>query len=135
MLSVRLDDVIMKCNIHGLQPSDGRHLLASSVLTRMCSFDHVFNCCFFVQGFFFLRSWSRRLRPKKLHASVAVPAAPVRVPSQRPLASSVASITSVANYKGDNKMIPGAVHTSPDICLTAEENPRKPQIGDRLMKG
>ena len=32
---------------------------------------------------FFVRSWSHRLRPKKLHASVAVPAAPVRVPSQR----------------------------------------------------
>ena len=28
----------------------------------------------------------------------------------------------VANDKGDNEMIPGAVHRSPDICLTAEEN-------------
>jgi len=27
------------------------------------------------------------------------------------------------------------VHRSPDICLTAEENPRIPQLGDRLMKG
>ena len=35
--------------------------------------------------FVFLRTWSHRLRPKKLHASVAVPPAPVRVPSQRPL--------------------------------------------------
>ena len=54
---------------------------------------------------------------------------------QRPLAPSVSSVTSVANDKGDNEMIPGAVHRSPGICLMAEENPRKPQLGDRLMKG
>ena len=68
-------------------------------------------------------------------AIVAVPAAPVRVPIQRPLAPSVASVTSATNNKGDNGMILGAVHRSPGICLTAEENPRKPQLGDRLMKG
>ena len=34
-------------------------------------------------------------------ASLAVPSASVRVPSQRPLAPSVMSVTSVANYKGD----------------------------------
>ena len=34
--------------------------------------------------------------------SVAVPPAPVRVPSQRLLAPSVASVTSAANDKGDN---------------------------------
>ena len=32
-------------------------------------------------------------------------------------------------------MILEAAHRSPDICLTAEENPRKPQPGDCLMKG
>ena len=32
-------------------------------------------------------------------------------------------------------MILWAEHRFPGICLTAEENPRKPQIGDRLMKG
>ena len=53
---------------------------------------------------------------------MAVPSAPVRVPSQRPLAPSVASVTSAANDKGDNEMILGAVHRSPGICLTAEEN-------------
>ena len=37
--------------------------------------------------------------------------------------------------KGDNEMILGAVHRSPSICLPAEENPRKPQLGDCLMKG
>ena len=46
--------------------------------------------------------WSHGLRPKKLSLSVAVTPAPVRVPSQRPLAPSVASVTSVANDKGDN---------------------------------
>ena len=34
---------------------------------------------------------------------------------------------SVVNNKGDNEMIPEAVHRSPGICLTAEENPRKPR--------
>ena len=42
---------------------------------------------------------------KKLSVSVAVPPAPVRVPSQRPLVPSVASVTSVPNNKGDNEMI------------------------------
>ena len=66
---------------------------------------------------------------------VAVPPAPVQVPSQRSLTPSVTSGTSVANDKGDNEMIRRAVHRSPGICLTAEENPRKPQLGNRLMKG
>ena len=35
----------------------------------------------------------------------------------------------------DNEMMPGTVHRSPDIYLTAEEHPEKPQLGDRLMKG
>jgi hypothetical protein len=42
---------------------------------------------------------------------------------------------SVANDKGDNEMILEAVHRSPGICLTAEENPRKPQLGNYLMTG
>ena len=62
--------------------------------------------------------------------------ATVRVPSQSPFVPSVAPVTSVANDKGDNEvMIPGPVDRSPGICLTAEENPGKPQLGDRLMKG
>ena len=65
---------------------------------------------------------------------MAVPLAPVRVPSLRPLAPSVMLVTSVANDKDDNEMILGAVHRSPGICLTAEENPIKPQLGDHLMK-
>jgi hypothetical protein len=48
---------------------------------------------------------------------VAVPSTHVRDPRQRPLAS---SITSVANNKGDNEMIAGAVQRSPGICLKAE---------------
>ena len=55
---------------------------------------------------------------------MAVPPAPVRIPGQRPIAQSIASVTSVANDKGDNEMILGAVHRSPSICFTAEENPR-----------
>ena len=42
------------------------------------------------------------LRSKKFQTSVAVPPAPVWVPSQRPLAPSLASVTSVANDKGDD---------------------------------
>ena len=51
-----------------------------------------------------------------------MPPAPVRVPSQRPLATNDVAVTSVANDKGDNEMILGAVHRSPGIYLTAEEN-------------
>ena len=43
---------------------------------------------------------------KKLLVGVAVPPAPVRVPSQMPLDLSVTSVTSIANDKGDNEMIP-----------------------------
>ena len=57
---------------------------------------------------------------KQNFVSVAVRPAPVRVPSHRPLTPSVASVTSVANDKGDIEMILGAVHRSPGICLTAE---------------
>ena len=64
---------------------------------------------------------------------VAVPPAPGRVPSQRLLAPSVASVTSVGN--DDNEMILGAVHRSPGISLTAEKNAIKPELRDRLMKG
>ena len=55
---------------------------------------------------------------EKLSVSVAVPPAPVRVPSQSPLVPSVKSVTLVANDMGDNEMIPEAVHRSPGICLT-----------------
>jgi hypothetical protein len=39
---------------------------------------------------------------------------------------SVASVMSVVNDRGNNEMIWGAVHRSPGIFLTTEENPRKP---------
>ena len=42
-------------------------------------------------------------KKKTLLVNLAVPPAPVRFPSQRPLAPSVASVTSVANDKGDNE--------------------------------
>ena len=56
-------------------------------------------------------------------------------PGSYPKAPSVASVTSVANDKGDNEMILRAVHRSPGICLTAEENPWKPHLENRLIKG
>jgi hypothetical protein len=36
-----------------------------------------------------------------------------------------------ANDKGDNEMTPMAVHRSPHILLTTEENSGGPQLGDR----
>ena len=63
---------------------------------------------------------------------MVVPPAPVRVSSQRPLVPSVACH---CRDKGDNEMMLGAVHRSPVTCLTAEENPGKPQQGNLLMKG
>ena len=63
---------------------------------------------------------------------MAVPPASVRVPYQIPLASSV---TSVAIDKGDNEMIPVAMHKSPYFYLTALETPDKSQLEERLMKG
>jgi len=47
---------------------------------------------------------------------VAVLPASVRAPSQWLLAPSVALVTSVANDKGDNEMILGAVHRSRSPC-------------------
>ena len=54
-----------------------------------------------------------------------LPPAAVRVSSQWPLAPSVRSVTSVANDRGDNEMILGAVNRSPGIYLTTEEIPKK----------
>ena len=58
---------------------------------------------------------------------MAVPPAPVWVPSQKPLAPSVAQVTSVANDKGNNEIILRSVHRSPSIYLTAEESLEKPE--------
>ena len=63
------------------------------------------------------------LRPTKFQTSVAVPPAPVRVPRQRQLALSVASVTSVANDKDDNEMILGPVHRSPAFVLQLRKTP------------
>ena len=52
----------------------------------------------------------------------AVTLAPARVPSQWPLTWNVTSVTSVANDRGDNEMIQGAVHKTPCIYFKAEEN-------------
>ena len=89
---------------------------------------HVLNC-------FVLLSMEPWAATKNLVPSVAVPPAPVRVPSKRLLAPNVTPVTSVANGKGDNEMIPVDVHRSPGIYLMTEENTGKLQLGDRLMKG
>jgi hypothetical protein len=72
--------------------------------------------------------WSHGLRPIKLSVSMAVPPAPVRVPNQRPLAPSVASVTSDANDKGDDEMILGAVHRSPGRGKPQKTSARRPII-------
>ena len=56
---------------------------------------------------------------------MADPLVPARVPGQRSVAPSVTSVASLSDDKSDNETIPRAVHRSPGICLTAEEN-RKP---------
>ena len=38
---------------------------------------------------------------------------------------------SLANDKGVNEIIPGTVHRSPGVYLTAEESPEKSHLGDR----
>ena len=40
----------------------------------------------------------------------------------------------LANDKGNNEIIPRAVQRSTGICLTAEENSGKPQLGDLVFK-
>ena len=44
------------------------------------------------------------------------------------------SVTCVANDKSDNEIKPGAVHRSPGIYLTAEDNPGKLPTIDHIMK-
>ena len=66
---------------------------------------------------------------------MAVRSDSVQVPGQRPLAPSFTSVTLVANDNDDNEMIPWAVHRSPGICLTADENPGKLELGDSLIRG
>jgi hypothetical protein len=65
---------------------------------------------------------------------VAVPLTPVKVLSQWlvPRVSHQSRLS--PNDKVDNEVKLGAVHRSPGICPTAEENARKTQIGDHLMK-
>ena len=56
--------------------------------------------------------------------------APVRVSSQRPPPRVSLQSRLSGNDKGENEMIPGAVHRSPGIYFSSEENPGKPQLGD-----
>ena len=73
-------------------------------------------------------AWSHGLL-KKI-ASMTVPPAPIRVPTNVHFPRMLRQSRLSANDKGDNKMIPGTVHRSPDIYLKAEVNHGKPQLGD-----
>ena len=55
---------------------------------------------------------------------MAVPPAPVTVPSQRPLAPSVTSVTSVANDKYDNEMILGLCTDLLAFALQLKKQPK-----------
>ena len=62
-------------------------------------------------------------RPKnKLQASEVVPQAPIPVPNQDHFPRVPRQSRLSANDNGDNEMISGAVHRSPSIYRTAEEN-------------
>ena len=71
------------------------------------------------------------MRCAKKLVSVAVLPAPVRLLSQRPHAPSVASVTVVANDKGDEMILGGCAHISWHLPYSRG----KPQLGERLMKG
>ena len=75
-----------------------------------------------------------RVAAKNAFGSVAMPPAPIWVPSQRPFIWMSRQSRMSANDHVDNAMTPGAVYRSPGICLTAEEKLGKPQLGDLLMK-
>jgi len=67
-------------------------------------------------------------------ASVAVPPAPSRVPNQYHLPRASRQSRLSANDKFDKEEKAGSVHRYTEIYLTAEANPGKHQLGDRMMK-
>ena len=62
---------------------------------------------------------------------MTVPSDLVRIPSQRPFAPTVTSVT-LLDDKDDNEIKPDSMHKSPGIYLAAEENSGKPQLVDCL---
>ena len=54
---------------------------------------------------------------KKLQASMAMPAAPVLVPSQNPVAPSVTTVTSAVNGKGDNEIMLNMSNVASDLAV------------------
>ena len=71
----------------------------------------------------------RKLTEKPYVLSMKEWAAFTKALSLRPLAPRVTQSRLSGINKGYNEMIPGVVHRSPGIYLTAEENPGKPQLG------
>ena len=74
----------------------------------------------------YLLSMEQWAAVKKLSVSVAMPTAPVLVPSQRPLAPSAASVRSVTNDKGDDEMI-----LCTDLLAFAKQQRKTPEISAR----
>ena len=70
------------------------------------------------------------MQPEKLHASMVVPAAPLRVPIQRPLASSFTLM-----IRGIMKWSRGLFIDLMAFAIQLRKTPKKPQLRDRLMKG
>ena len=64
-----------------------------------------------------------RVAANDFYARVAVPPAAIRVLANGHLPRVSRQSYLLANDKGDNEMILGAVYRSPGIYLTAEENP------------
>ena len=65
---------------------------------------------------------------------MAVPPAPVRVPSEKPLALSVASVTLVANDKGDNEMILGVCTDLLAFALQPRKTSARRQADERAVR-
>ena len=74
-------------------------------------------------------TWGHGLWPQTLYANVAVPPVPVRFLTKGHLPRISHQPRLSANGMHDNEMKPVTVHRPPDIYLTAEENPAKPQLG------
>ena len=96
--------------------------MINSVFIFCVNTDSILIYKLFLIRIFFLIFWAA---PKKLYTSMVVPPAPVWAPSQWPMS---------VNDKNDNKVKLWAVYRSLGIYLTAQENPKNPQIGNILLK-
>ena len=75
--------------------------------------------------------YGQKIKEKTLQANGMVPLAPSGFLAKSHLPCVLRQSRLSANDKGDDEMIQGIVHRYPCIYLTPEENPGKPQLGDR----